>query len=34
VRISYKQSVKNQDTIGDMQTALDQVEELLKAAGV
>jgi hypothetical protein len=33
IRVAYKQSEKNQDTLGDMQSELDQVEELLKAAG-
>jgi hypothetical protein len=34
IRTAYKMSQQNQDTLNDMQTQLDTLEELLKAAGV
>jgi hypothetical protein len=33
IRIQYKQSQQNQNTLEDMQEELDSLEELLKAAG-
>jgi hypothetical protein len=34
IRTAYKMSQQNQDTLNDLQTQLDSVEEVLKAAGV
>jgi hypothetical protein len=34
IRTAYKMSQQNQDTLNELQTQLDSVEEVLKAAGV